>query len=83
MIINMIRQEDELIPIISKFADSGWDVIDAPSKAWLNATYEENLSESITAELIAAVEAADKECGSCGCEFDPLYKRALVLLSER
>jgi hypothetical protein len=31
-------------------------------------------------ELIKAVDQADKECGSCGCEFDPLYKRALELL---
>lgn len=23
---------------------------------------------------------ADKECGSCGCELDPLYKRALELI---
>ena len=23
---------------------------------------------------------ADKECGSCGCELDPLYKRVMELL---
>ena len=28
--------------------------------------------------LIAAVEQADVECGSCGCEFDPLYKEFLA-----
>lgn len=30
--------------------------------------------------LIAAIEQADKECGSCGCDLDPLYKRTLELI---
>ena len=67
----------ELIKIIEKFSDSGWDLIDMPSKKWLT----DNKSSNATDELIKAVEQADKECGSCGCEFDPLYKRALELLS--
>lgn len=66
----------ELIKIIEKFSESGWDLIDVPSKKWL----EDNKSSNATAELIEAVEQADKVCGSCGCEFDPLYKRALELL---
>ena len=66
----------ELINIIEKFSESGWDLIDMPSKKWL----ADNNSSNATAELIKAVEQADKECGSCGCEFDPLYKRALELL---
>ena len=66
----------ELIKIIEKFSESGWDLIDVPSKIWL----ADNKSSNATAELIEAVEQADKECGSCGCEFDPLYKRALELL---
>lgn len=67
----------ELIKIIEKFSESGWDLIDMPSNKWL----EDQESSDATAELIKAVEQADKECGSCGCEFDPLYKRALELLS--
>lgn len=66
----------ELVKIIEKFAESGWDLLDAPSKKWL-AT---NGSAETTAELLKAVEQADKECGSCGCKFDPLYKKALELL---
>jgi len=66
----------ELSTIIEKFAESGWDLLDAPSKKWLAA----NGSAETTAELLKAVEQADKECGSCGCEFDPLYKKALALL---
>ena len=62
----------ELIQIMTKFAESGWDLIDAPSKAWLEGNGD-------TDKLIAAIEQADKECGSCGCDFDPLYKRALSL----
>lgn len=46
----------EFDEILTKFAESGWDVIEEPSRAWLE--------------------------GSCGCEFDPLYKRALVLAQE-
>lgn len=66
----------ELVKIVEKFAESGWDLIVAPSKKWLAA----NRSAEMVNELLKAVEQADKECGSCGCEFDPLYKRALELL---
>lgn len=62
----------ELKTIMEKFAASGWDLIDAPAKAWLAGTGDKEA-------LIAAIEQADRECGSCGCEFDPLYKRALAL----
>lgn len=77
----MTNQCDELITIITKFSESGWDLIDAPSLAWLNANNDKEVPETVTTELIAAIKKADDECGSCGCEFDPLYKRALVLLS--
>lgn len=30
--------------------------------------------------LVSAIKQADKECGSCGCELDPLYKKALELI---
>ena len=66
----------ELVKIVEKFAESGWDLIDAPSKKWLAAKGSANMA----AELLKAVEQADKDCGSCGCEYDPLYKRALELL---
>lgn len=70
----------ELIKIIEKFAESGWDLIDAPAKAWLSTNGESEAEEAVISKLIEAIEQADKECGSCGCEFDPLYKRALELL---
>ena len=65
---------DELKTIMERFAASGWDLIDAPAKAYLSGKFDK-------ATLIAAIEQADRECGSCGCEFDPLYKRALALLA--
>ncbi len=66
----MNQQNEELVTTIMKFAESGWDVIDGPAKAWLSAT----------GNLIEAVKQADASCGSCGCEFDPLYKKVLEML---
>jgi hypothetical protein len=65
--------EKELQKILEQFANSEWDLIDGPTKAFLSG---ENNKDS----LITAIRQADKECGSCGCEFDPLYKQALTLL---
>ena len=71
--------DKELIKIVEKFAGSGWDLIDAPSKKWL----KDNGSDVTTAELLKAVEQADKDCGNCDCDYDPLYKRAIELLQKR
>lgn len=64
---------EELKTILAKFAESGWDLLDKPAKEYLCG-----VGDRIT--LIKAIEQADEQCGSCGCEFDPLYKRALELL---
>jgi hypothetical protein len=71
---------EELIKIVTRFTESGWDLLDIPSKAWLSAVNGGGAAHDAKTELIKAVEQADKECGNCGCEFDPLYKRALELL---
>jgi hypothetical protein len=63
---------NELKEIMTKFAESGWDLIAVPAKAWL-------AGKGNKTELIAAIEQADEECGTCGCELDPLYKKALLL----
>ncbi|MGI6151112.1 MAG: hypothetical protein ACOYIR_04070 [Christensenellales bacterium] len=60
----------ELREIIAKFAESGWELIAEPSKRWLNGDCSKE-------ELLKAVSQADRECGNCGCEFDPLYKKVL------
>lgn len=64
----------ELKEILVKFAGSGWDVIDAVSQKYLDGSVSKE-------ELIKAIKIADEQCGSCGCEYDPLYKRALILLA--
>jgi len=64
---------EELQVILKKFADSGWELISAPARDWLDG-------KSVQNALTEAIQEADKQCGSCGCEFDPLYKRALELL---
>jgi sugar phosphate isomerase/epimerase len=67
---------EELKTILAKFAESGWDLIDKPAKDYLCGVDNRT-------ELIKAIEQANEQCGSCGCEFDPLYKRALELLQTR
>lgn len=64
---------EELKAIMEKFAASGWDLISVPARQWLDGKADKDA-------LISAVRQADKECGSCGCELDPLYKRALELI---
>lgn len=63
---------EELKVILEKFAQSGWDLIAIPSKAYLDGNGAKEV-------LIKAIEQADKECGNCGCELDPLYKKCIEL----
>ncbi len=64
---------EELKSILEKFAASGWDLIAKPSRAWLEGSQDREA-------FITAIRQAQQECGSCGCELDPLYPRALELL---
>ena len=64
---------EEIKTIMQKFVASGWDLIAIPAQQWLDG-------KSDMESLISAIKQADEECGSCGCELDPLYKRALELL---
>lgn len=66
---------DELKEIMEKFVESGWDFISIPAKKWLDGTIDRE-------EILTVIKQADKECGSCGCELDPLYKKALKLLMD-
>lgn len=67
--------DKELVDILIKFSESGWELIDVPSLAYLNGADNKN-------ELIEAIKKAEDECFGCGCELDPLYKVALELLNE-
>ena len=64
---------EELKLIMEKFVASGWDLISVPAQQWLDGKADKDA-------LISAIKHADEECGSCGCDLDPLYKRALELL---
>ena len=64
---------EELKSIMQKFVASGWDLIAIPAQQWLDGNSDKE-------SLISAIKQADEECGSCGCELDPLHKRALELL---
>lgn len=64
---------EELKSIMEKFIASGWDLIAVPAQQWLDGKSDKKA-------LVSAIRQADKECGNCGCELDPLYKRALELI---
>lgn len=64
---------EELKSILERFAASGQDLIAAPSRQWPSGTYEKE-------DPISAIRQAERECGSCGCDPDLLYRRALGLL---
>lgn len=64
---------EELKTIMEKFVSSGWDLISIPAQNWLDGKADRD-------DLISEIKQADSECGSCGCELDPLYKRALELI---
>lgn len=66
---------EEVKGIIEKFAASGWALIAEPAQAWLRG-------EGDNRALVRSIEQAERECGSCGCELDALYRRALELLSS-
>lgn len=64
---------EELKSIMEKFAASGWNLISIPAQQYLDGKADRDI-------LISAIKQADEECGSCGCDLDPLYKKALELI---
>ena len=68
------KRREELKTIMERFAASGWELIAGPAQGWLDGRADK-------ATLLAALRQAEKECGSCGCELDSLYRQALKLLS--
>ncbi|MCI8729349.1 MAG: hypothetical protein HFK07_05975 [Clostridia bacterium] len=64
---------EESKEMMEKFAASGWELLSLPALRWLKGNADGD-------ELISAIMRADKECGNCGCEFGPLYKRAIELI---
>ncbi len=54
---------EELRTIVEKFAALGWDLIAVPARRWLDGGGGRD-------DLIPAIQQAERECGSCGCELD-------------
>ena len=48
-------------------------LLSIPAQQWLDGKADKDT-------LISAFKQANEKCGSCGCDLDPLYKRALELL---
>ena len=67
--------DKELVDVLIKLSESGWDLIDVACLAFLNGADNKE-------DLIKALKQADEECGDCGCKYDPLYKIALTLLED-
>ncbi len=64
---------EELKIILTKFSQSGWEILEIPAKEYLSGVDDKS-------SLVEAIEQANRQCGNCGCDYDPLYKRALTLL---
>ena len=72
----MSVKSEELTMIITKFADSGWDLIDEPSRAGF-------ISRMSSEELLPILMEADLRVWQCGCEFDSLYKIAITEVAAK
>ena len=79
MAIAMRQRREKLAEIIKTLADSDYALVSEPAKQWLASMDDAEGSKAASKALIAALEQAVKECGSCGCELDALYKKALAM----
>lgn len=60
--------------ILSWFAQACWPLIATASRDYLDGKIDK-------AALLEAMKEADQQCGSCGCEFDALYKKVITIIS--
>ena len=79
MAIAMRQRREKLAEIVRKLADSDYALVSEPAKLWLASMDDAEGSKVASKALTAALEQAVKECGSCGCELDALYKKALAM----
>ncbi|MCL2106371.1 MAG: pyruvate:ferredoxin (flavodoxin) oxidoreductase [Oscillospiraceae bacterium] len=82
--LSVAVRRKRLESILSVFAEVGEaasgtiaELRDA-SAEWIANKDDVEASKAAAAKLVPLLELADKECGSCGCEWDELYKQALV-----
>lgn len=62
--------DNKVKDILVKFAESGWDLIAKPAADMLNGNGDKE-------NFLKVVKQADDECGTCGCEYDAMYKYIL------
>ena len=48
-----------------------------PNQDGINRFLRHGLTEKETKRIARGHRGSGQECGSCGCEFDPLYKKPL------
>ena len=80
MFLGVTARRNRLADIMKKFAEADlpaeWG-LKAAAAEWLEGKDDAEASKAAAAKVVPALEKAMEACGSCGCEFDGLYKEAL------
>ncbi|MDD4546462.1 MAG: pyruvate:ferredoxin (flavodoxin) oxidoreductase [Oscillospiraceae bacterium] len=80
MLLGITARRNRLADLMKKFADSDipaeWGLKEA-AQEWLDGKDDASASKAAAVKVVPALEKAILECGSCGCEFDSLYKEAI------
>ena len=80
MFLGVTARRNRLADILKTFAEADlpaeWGLKEAAAE-WLAGKDDAEASKAAAPKVVAALEKADAACGSCGCEFDALYKEAL------
>lgn len=72
------KQDPTLMDIFEWVKENGYEPQGSIYYYYLNDT-ERPEAEYLT-QMSMPIKQADEEYGSCGCELDPMYKRALELI---
>lgn len=70
-----ITHASESQAILSWFSQCCWPLLATASQDYLAGKIDK-------AALLEVMKEADCQCGSCGCEFDALYKKVIAILSQ-
>lgn len=80
MFLGVTARRNRLADIMKKLVEADlpaeWGLKEA-AQAWLDGKDNTDASRAAAALVVPALEKAILECGSCGCEFDSLYKEAI------
>ncbi len=80
MFLGVKARRQRIADILEQFAGADlpaeWGLKEA-AQEWLQGRDDAEASQAAAAKLVPALEKAVAACGSCGCDFDPLYKEVL------